>query len=198
MNWKHRQARENKFLVRDFTYNEEALKSGLDEWQDHILAADKMFQQERASSPSCTQTRRSSLDLLCAGLRWWLQLFPFLNNQLHFPTFRSTLVKVSQHGFTWRPWESLLSLSWGDLLNSLLIFPFGLFNNLRRPSFPMDKIVFSRFGLPVNFQGMVVLPQKKQATYPFNSVWKCTSFLQVKKLRECLNDIYFHLDSAGG
>merc|ERR1719466_682843 len=39
-----------------------------------------------------------------------------------------------------------------------------------------------RFGLPVNFQGMVVLPQKKQ----------------VKKLRECLNDIYFHLDSAGG
>merc|ERR1712203_142321 len=33
-----------------------------------------------------------------------------------------------------------------------------------------------------NFQGMVVLPQKKQ----------------VKKLRECLNDIYFHLDSAGG
>merc|ERR1711962_611734 len=29
MNKKHRQARENKFLVRDFTYNEEALKSGL-------------------------------------------------------------------------------------------------------------------------------------------------------------------------
>ena len=28
---KHHQARENKFLVRDFTYNEEALKSGLDE-----------------------------------------------------------------------------------------------------------------------------------------------------------------------
>ena len=133
----------------------------------------------------------------------WLKVMvavsPFLEYyQLHFPTFRSTLVKVSQHGFTWRPWESLLSLSWGDLLNSLLIFPFGLFNNLRRPSFPMDKIVFSRFGLPVNFQGMVVLPQKKQATYPFNSVWKYTSFLQVKKLRECLNDIYFHLDSAGG
>ena len=39
-----------------------------------------------------------------------------------------------------------------------------------------------RFGLPVNFQGMAMLPQKKQ----------------VKKLREVLNDIYFHLDSAGG
>ena len=31
MNKTHHQARENKFLVRDFTYNEEALKSGLDE-----------------------------------------------------------------------------------------------------------------------------------------------------------------------
>jgi len=38
-----------------------------------------------------------------------------------------------------------------------------------------------RFGLPVNFQGMVMLPQKKQ----------------MKKLREVLNDLYFHLDTAG-
>ena len=39
-----------------------------------------------------------------------------------------------------------------------------------------------RFGLPVNFQGMVLAPQRKQ----------------VKKLRECLNDLYLHLDSAAG
>merc|ERR1711994_512342 len=39
-----------------------------------------------------------------------------------------------------------------------------------------------RFGLPVNFQGMVLNPQRKQ----------------VKKLRECLNDLYLHLDSAAG
>merc|ERR1712105_62624 len=38
-----------------------------------------------------------------------------------------------------------------------------------------------RFGLPVNFQGMVMLPQRKQ----------------IKKLRETLNDLYFHLDSLG-
>ena len=39
-----------------------------------------------------------------------------------------------------------------------------------------------RFGLPVNFQGMVLNPQRKQ----------------VKKLRETLNDLYLHLDSAAG
>ena len=39
-----------------------------------------------------------------------------------------------------------------------------------------------RFGLPVNFQGMVLLPQKKTT----------------RKLRETLNQLYAHLDSAGG
>jgi len=38
-----------------------------------------------------------------------------------------------------------------------------------------------RFGLPVNFQGMVLMLQKKQT----------------KKLREVLNDLYLHLDTAG-
>ena len=37
-------------------------------------------------------------------------------------------------------------------------------------------------GLPVNFQGMVLLPQKKTQ----------------KKLRDTLNQLYAHLDSAGG
>jgi len=39
-----------------------------------------------------------------------------------------------------------------------------------------------RFGLPVNFQGMALLPQKKTS----------------KKLRETLNQLYAHLDSTGG
>lgn len=39
-----------------------------------------------------------------------------------------------------------------------------------------------RFGLPVNFQGMILLPQKKTS----------------KKLRETLNQLYSHLDSAAG
>jgi V-type H+-transporting ATPase subunit C len=39
-----------------------------------------------------------------------------------------------------------------------------------------------RYGLPVNFQAMVLLPQKKTQ----------------KKLRETLNQLYAHLDSPGG
>jgi len=39
-----------------------------------------------------------------------------------------------------------------------------------------------RFGLPVNFQGMVLFPQKKTQ----------------KKLRETLNQLYAHLDAAAG
>ncbi len=39
-----------------------------------------------------------------------------------------------------------------------------------------------RFGLPVNFQGMMLLPQKKTS----------------KKLRDTLNQLYTHLDSALG
>ena len=39
-----------------------------------------------------------------------------------------------------------------------------------------------RYGLPVNFQAMVLLPQKKTQ----------------KKLRDVLNQQYIHLDSPGG
>jgi V-type H+-transporting ATPase subunit C len=39
-----------------------------------------------------------------------------------------------------------------------------------------------RFGLPVNFQGMMILPQKKTS----------------RKLRDTLNQLYAHLDSTGG
>ena len=39
-----------------------------------------------------------------------------------------------------------------------------------------------RYGLPVNFQAMVLLPQKKTQ----------------KKLRDTLNQLYIHLDSPSG
>ena len=38
-----------------------------------------------------------------------------------------------------------------------------------------------RFGLPVNFQGMILLPQKKTS----------------RKLRDTLGQLYAHLDSTG-
>ena len=55
-----------------------------------------------------------------------------------------------------------------------------------------------RFGLPVNFQGMVLAPQRKQVKY-FRLVFFKNLFhiyIQSKKLRETLNELYIHLDSA--
>jgi len=107
-------ARENKFLVRDFTYNEEALKSGKSELTKLHTDKKKQF----------------------GPLVRWLKV---------------------NFGESFTAWIHV---------KALRVF--------------VESVL--RFGLPVNFQGMVLLPQKKQ----------------VKKLRECLNDIYFHLDSAGG
>ena len=64
-----------------------------------------------------------------------------------------------------------------------------------------------RFGLPVNFQGMVLLPPRKQVRHTLhyleedvssNGVLNHVLCVQVKKLREALNELYFHLDSAAG
>lgn len=107
-------ARENKFLVRDFTYDEEQLKSGKSELTKLHTDKKKQF----------------------GPLVRWLKV---------------------NFGESFTAWIHV---------KALRVF--------------VESVL--RFGLPVNFQGMVVLPQKKQ----------------VKKLRECLNDIYFHLDSAGG
>lgn len=43
-----------------------------------------------------------------------------------------------------------------------------------------SMFVFNRYGLPVNFQAMLLQPSKKN----------------VKKLREVLQDLYKHLDSS--
>ena len=55
-----------------------------------------------------------------------------------------------------------------------------------------------RFGLPVNFQGMVLAPQRKQVKYCHHPDSKNLFHIciQSKKLRETLNELYIHLDSA--
>ena len=56
-----------------------------------------------------------------------------------------------------------------------------------------------RFGLPVNFQGMVLAPQRKQVIFPlkyFSIFQTILISYQSKKLRETLNELYIHLDSA--
>ncbi|CAN0553700.1 unnamed protein product, partial [Ectocarpus sp. 8 AP-2014] len=107
-------ARENKFLVRDFTYDEEQLKSGKNELTKLHTDKKKQF----------------------GPLVRWLKV---------------------NFGESFTAWIHV---------KALRVF--------------VESVL--RFGLPVNFQGMVLLPQKKQ----------------VKKLRDTLNELYFHLDSAGG
>jgi len=107
-------ARENKFLVRDFTYDEEQLKSGKNELTKLHTDKKKQF----------------------GPLVRWLKV---------------------NFGESFTAWIHV---------KALRVF--------------VESVL--RFGLPVNFQGMVLLPQRKQ----------------IKKLRETLNDLYFHLDSAGG
>jgi len=107
-------ARENKFLVRDFVYDEEQLKSGKNELTKLHTDKKKQF----------------------GPLVRWLKV---------------------NFGESFTAWIHV---------KALRVF--------------VESVL--RFGLPVNFQGMVILPQKKT----------------IKKLRETLNDLYFHLDSAGG
>merc|ERR1712200_219687 len=106
-------ARENKFLVRDFTYNEEALKSGKSELTKLHTDKKKQF----------------------GPLVRWLK---------------------GNFGECFTAWIHV---------KALRVF--------------VESVL--RFGLPVNFQGMILLPQKKNA----------------KKLREVLNDLYLHLDTTG-
>lgn len=107
-------ARENKFLVRDFTYDEEQLKSGKNELTKLHTDKKKQF----------------------GPLVRWLKV---------------------NFGESFTAWIHV---------KALRVF--------------VESVL--RFGLPVNFQGMVLLPQKKQ----------------IKKLRDTLNELYFHLHSAGG
>merc|ERR1711974_335439 len=106
-------ARENKFLVRDFTYNEEALKSGKNELTKLVTDKKKQF----------------------GPLVRWLK------------------VNFSEAYIAWIH------------IKAIRVF--------------VESVL--RFGLPVNFQGMMVLPQKKTS----------------RKLRDTLGQLYAHLDSTG-
>merc|ERR550519_1591144 len=105
-------ARENKFLVRDFTYNDEELKAG-----------------------------------------------------------KSELTKLHTDKKQFGPLVRWLKVNFGECFTAWI--------HVKALRVFVESVL--RYGLPVNFQAMCLLPQKKQ----------------VKKLRETLNDLYFHLDSPG-
>jgi V-type H+-transporting ATPase subunit C len=106
-------ARENKFLVREFSYNDEELKAGKTELTKLHTDKKKQF----------------------GPLVRWLKV---------------------NFGECFTAWVHV---------KALRVF--------------VESVL--RFGLPVNFQGMILLTQKKQ----------------MKKLREVLNDLYLHLDMNG-
>ena len=83
-------ARENRFVVRDFAYDEEQLKSGEGvAWMTVVIFMFDIM-QERMSWPSCTRIKRNSL------VPWYVG-------------WKLTLGSASLHGFTWR-WLNLIIL----------------------------------------------------------------------------------------
>uniref|UniRef100_A0AAY3ZZV0 V-type proton ATPase subunit C n=1 Tax=Denticeps clupeoides TaxID=299321 RepID=A0AAY3ZZV0_9TELE len=121
-------ARENKFLVRDFQYNEEEMK------------ADK----EEMTRLSTDKKKQFVLFAVSVNLE---QSFP-----LKGPLVRWLKVNFSESFIAWIH------------IKALRVF--------------VESVL--RYGLPVNFQAMLLQPNKKN----------------MKKLREVLYDLYKHLDSS--
>uniref|UniRef100_A0A8C1QKD2 V-type proton ATPase subunit C n=1 Tax=Cyprinus carpio TaxID=7962 RepID=A0A8C1QKD2_CYPCA len=127
--FKHK-ARENKFMVRDFQYNEEEMKADKEEMTR--LSTDKKKQ------------------FVCVQLSKFDSLLNIIKS--------STM-----------PWALIINFSEAFIawihIKALRVFT--------------ESVL--RYGLPVNFQAMLLQPNRRN----------------MKKLREVLQDLYKHLDSSG-
>lgn len=94
---------------------------------------------------------------------------------LWYAGLKLTSVRLSSHGYTSRRFGFLQSLSWGTAWR-IKLFHIEMYV----VRYMTSMFVFNRYGLPVNFQAMLLQPSKKN----------------VKKLREVLQDLYKHLDSS--
>uniref|UniRef100_A0A668A5T6 V-type proton ATPase subunit C n=1 Tax=Myripristis murdjan TaxID=586833 RepID=A0A668A5T6_9TELE len=128
-------ARENKFTVRDFQYNEEEMK------------ADK----EEMTRLSTDKKNYGRADVL-SSLLYNKRLILFWCRRKCGPLVRWLKVNFSEAFIAWIH------------IKALRVF--------------VESVL--RYGLPVNFQAMLLQPNKKT----------------MKKLREVLNDLYKHLDSS--
>ena len=144
-------ARENKFAVRDFAYDEEQLKSG-----------------EALIKFQCI----TFTSVMISGKNELTKLHTDKKKQFG-PLVRWLKVNFGECFTAWIHVKVRLNIQQLKR-GSILLFPFQALRVF------VESVL--RFGLPVNFQGMVLNPQRKQ----------------VKKLRETLNDLYLHLDSAAG
>uniref|UniRef100_A0A8C6TY52 V-type proton ATPase subunit C n=1 Tax=Neogobius melanostomus TaxID=47308 RepID=A0A8C6TY52_9GOBI len=131
--FKHK-ARENKFTVREFQYNEEEMKADKEEMTR--LSTDKKKQFVITHCYWCT----------------WISPFKLYIFPSQGPLVRWLKVNFSEAFIAWIH------------IKALRVF--------------VESVL--RYGLPVNFQAMLLQPNKKN----------------MKKLREVLNDIYKHLDSS--
>uniref|UniRef100_A0A668A5T0 V-type proton ATPase subunit C n=1 Tax=Myripristis murdjan TaxID=586833 RepID=A0A668A5T0_9TELE len=140
-------ARENKFTVRDFQYNEEEMKADKEEMTRLSTDKKKQFVSDMTGKkgqgqfPSCSSC---CVEFTCSPC----VCVAFLRG----PLVRWLKVNFSEAFIAWIH------------IKALRVF--------------VESVL--RYGLPVNFQAMLLQPNKKT----------------MKKLREVLNDLYKHLDSS--
>uniref|UniRef100_A0A8C7Y8J9 V-type proton ATPase subunit C n=1 Tax=Oryzias sinensis TaxID=183150 RepID=A0A8C7Y8J9_9TELE len=153
--FKHK-ARENKFTVRDFQYNEEEMKADKEEMTR--LSTDK--KKQFVSGGSKGEVSQSPSDLKQCSHVFFASCILLLSLplELHSDLVRNgPLVRWLKVNF------SEAFIAWIHI-KALRVF--------------VESVL--RYGLPVNFQAMLLQPNKKT----------------MKKLREVLNDLYKHLDSS--
>nr|XP_057902915.1 V-type proton ATPase subunit C 1-B isoform X1 [Doryrhamphus excisus] len=138
--FKHK-ARENKFSVRDFQYNEEEMKADKEEMTRLSTDKKKQFVSRRRPRPSPPPVFLQRPHLIA-----------FWSSSTQGPLVRWLKVNFSEAFIAWVH------------IKALRVF--------------VESVL--RYGLPVNFQAMLLQPNKKN----------------MKKLREVLYDLYKHLDSS--
>uniref|UniRef100_A0A8C4ZK76 V-type proton ATPase subunit C n=1 Tax=Gadus morhua TaxID=8049 RepID=A0A8C4ZK76_GADMO len=147
--FKHK-ARENKFTVRDFQYNDEEMKADKEELTR--LSTDKKKQFVRSAGV----LKSTSRFLICIKIKIESLICGLIKEHacavLQGPLVRWLKVNFSEAFIAWIH------------IKALRVF--------------VESVL--RYGLPVNFQAMLLQPHKKN----------------VKKLREVLYDLYKHLDGS--
>uniref|UniRef100_G1NZQ5 V-type proton ATPase subunit C n=1 Tax=Myotis lucifugus TaxID=59463 RepID=G1NZQ5_MYOLU len=151
-------ARENKFIVRDFQYNEEEMKADKEEM--NRLSTDKKKQFESKTPILLLRHSILKINFKCSVLIGTPVVEALFNNErekkskfhLKGPLVRWLKVNFSEAFIAWIH------------VKALRVF--------------VESVL--RYGLPVNFQAMLLQPNKKT----------------MKKLREVLYELYKHLDSS--
>uniref|UniRef100_A0A671VD90 V-type proton ATPase subunit C n=1 Tax=Sparus aurata TaxID=8175 RepID=A0A671VD90_SPAAU len=138
--FKHK-ARENKFTVRDFQYNEEEMKADKEEMTRLSTDKKKQFIKRPVLFGRDSRVPHPNMD----------------TNLIFISSLQGPLVRWLKVNF------SEAFIAWIHI-KALRVF--------------VESVL--RYGLPVNFQAMLLQPSKKT----------------MKKLREVLNDLYKHLDSS--